>query len=512
MVMPGTLMYECCAHTLRVLLLRLGWITDQDQVAYEPVQGVPCRLKCRGPVTPATRKVHYVVEIKEIGYGPEPYVITDAHMYADGRYIVFFKDMSMQITGIDQARIESFWRRHNHAEALPDAPPSPVPGPEHPSPPPLFSHDHILEFAVGRPSKAFGDPYAMFDEQRKIARLPGPPYCFIHRIVAAEPEPWVLQSGGWVTAQYDVLPDAWYFAADRSGCMPFGVLLEIALQPCGWLAAYLGSALRSPRDLKFRNLGGQGVMHANIYPDSQTITMRARLTKFSEAADMIIEHFDFQVLSGDMMIYEGATYFGFFTAQALSQQKGLQESTYTPTPQDLMSAEPLDLPMDTPWEPDDVPTGRIFKPPGLTLPAKALAMIDTIEGCSDTGGPHGLGFVRGSKKVDPDEWFFKAHFYQDPVCPGSLGIESFLQLIRYAAIGRWPDKKAHHRFEMLTGVEHQWSYRGQVIPTNRKVVVDAMITAVEDKDAPIITADGCLHVDSLSIYKMSNFGLRLVPM
>ncbi|MBI5895907.1 MAG: type I polyketide synthase, partial [Desulfobacterales bacterium] len=84
-VMPGTLMYECCAHTLRVLLLRLGWVTEQADACYEPVQQVPTRLKCRGPVTPASRKVHYMVEINEIGYHPEPYVVADAHMYADGR-------------------------------------------------------------------------------------------------------------------------------------------------------------------------------------------------------------------------------------------------------------------------------------------------------------------------------------------------------------------------------------------------------------------------------------------
>ena len=51
--------------------------------------------------------------------------------------------------------------------------------------------------------------------------------------------------------------DAWYFAADRQPAMPFAVLLEVALQPCGWLAAYMGSALTSPDDLHFRNLGGQ---------------------------------------------------------------------------------------------------------------------------------------------------------------------------------------------------------------------------------------------------------------
>jgi 3-hydroxymyristoyl/3-hydroxydecanoyl-(acyl carrier protein) dehydratase len=510
MVMPGTLMYDCCSQTLRVLLLRLGWISDREDVCYEPVLGVPCRLKCRGPVTPKTKKVHYAVEIKEIGYRPEPYVIADAHMHADGQYIVFFKNMSMQISGLTQAEIETFWRKRNQSQeerAAQDVHDQP----SETGAAPLFLHDHILEYAVGSPSKAFGEPYRPFDHHRKIARLPGPPYCFIHRIQTADAEPWILKPSGWVTAQYDVSADDWYFAADRSGCMPFAVLLEIALQPCGWLAAYLGSALKNDTDLKFRNLGGQAVIHSNIFPEAQTLTMLSRMTKVSEAGSMIIEHFDFQVWSGDNLLYEGNTYFGFFTAQALSQQKGLQEAIFTPQPTDLISPEMPALPQDAPLTPEEVVSGQTFTASGLSMPAGVLTMIDTIASYAPDGGPHGLGFVRGAKIVDPDEWFFKAHFYQDPVCPGSLGVESFLQLIKYAAIKKWPGLTDTHRFETLTNVEHQWSYRGQVIPANRKVLVDAVITHVEDGPTPIIKADGWLHVDGLSIYKMNNFGLQLVP-
>ena len=38
-VMPGTLMYECCLHTLRVLALRLGLIGDANDpnVVWEPI-------------------------------------------------------------------------------------------------------------------------------------------------------------------------------------------------------------------------------------------------------------------------------------------------------------------------------------------------------------------------------------------------------------------------------------------------------------------------------------------
>ena len=132
------------------------------------------------------------------------------------------------------------------------------------------------------------------------------------RVIKTEPPPWELKPGGWIEAQYDMPADEWYFRADRSGSMPFGVLLEIALQPCGWLAAYLGSALRSDQDLKFRNLGGKAILNKSLYPENRTLTMRSRLSKASEAGDMIIEHFDFQVLCGAEMIYAGTTYFGFF--------------------------------------------------------------------------------------------------------------------------------------------------------------------------------------------------------
>ncbi|MFZ3044801.1 MAG: beta-ketoacyl synthase N-terminal-like domain-containing protein, partial [Desulfatirhabdiaceae bacterium] len=101
-VMPGTLMYECCSHALRVFLLRMGWFSNRPDVYYEPVLGVVSVLKCRGPVTPKTGRVIYEVDISEIGFNPEPYVIADALMVADGRTIVHFSGMSMKLSGITE--------------------------------------------------------------------------------------------------------------------------------------------------------------------------------------------------------------------------------------------------------------------------------------------------------------------------------------------------------------------------------------------------------------------------
>ena len=502
MVMPGTLMYECCAHTLRVFLQRIGWVTEAEGVFYESVRNVAATLKCRGPVTPATGKVLYEIEIKEIGYRPEPYVIADAYMYADGHRIVYFSDMSMQMSGITRREIESLWNTRRAEPIKPSA---------RSYEPPLFDRSHMLEFAEGKPSQAFGAPYEPFNRQRFIARLPRPPYLFIDRVIKADPEPWVLKPDGWIEAECDVDPSAWYFKAERTPVAPISIMLEIALQPCGWLAAYMGSALHSQKDLRFRNLGGSATLYAEVQPDAGTLTINTRLTNASVAADMIIEHFDFEVLQQDRKIYAGNTYFGFFTRDALTRQEGIRNAVkqaYAPAPQEIQPDFTHELVDYAPLDPSDVKADPAVS---LALPAKAIRMIDRIEAFIPSGGPHGSGFIRGIKTIDPQEWFFQAHFYQDPVCPGSLGIESFIQLLKFIALERWPHLKNSHRFGLLTGAEHTWIYRGQIIPENKIVTVEAGITKIQEEPFPCIWADGYLKVDELYIYSMENFGIELVP-
>jgi 3-hydroxymyristoyl/3-hydroxydecanoyl-(acyl carrier protein) dehydratase len=505
MVMPGTLMYECCAHTLRIFLQRMGWVTERAGAYYEPVLGIESTLKCRGPVTPATRLVDYEIEISEIGYNPRPYVIADAHMYADGYRIVHFKDMSMQLSGITRDDIEVLWKKK---AIQPAGKPTPPP----PPPPAVFDHDHMLEFACGLPSRSFGAPYEPFDQNRFIARLPRPPYLMIDRVRRLQPRAWELKPAGWIEAEYDIPPDAWYFRADRTPAMPLSILMEIALQPCGWLAAYMGSALRSENDLRFRNLGGTATLFHEIRPDAGTLMIKTRLTQASEAADMIIEHFDFEVRQADRKLYVGNTYFGFFTTAALAQQEGIRTAdlaVYHPSPAELNTSRSAELDDVAPLSPDDTDHDHAS---GLLLPARAIRMIDDIDTYLPEGGFKNLGFVRGSKRVDSQEWFFKAHFYQDPVCPGSLGIESFIQLLKYAARQRWPGLIETHRFGLQIEKTHSWIYRGQILPTNRLITVEASITDVEESPVPGITADGYLQVDGLYIYKMENFGIALLPM
>jgi 3-hydroxymyristoyl/3-hydroxydecanoyl-(acyl carrier protein) dehydratase len=133
-------------------------------------------------------------------------------------------------------------------------------------------------------------------------------------------------------------------------------------------------------------------------------------------------------------------------------------------------------------------------------------MIDRVELFVPDGGPNGLGFLLGARDVDPEEWFFKAHFYQDPVCPGSLGLESLVQLLKVAAVERWGGGP-RTRFRAMPEAARNWTYRGQITPANRRVEVRAVVTARDDA-ARRLTADGFLFADGRVIYQMNDFSLE----
>jgi hypothetical protein len=78
------------------------------------------------------------------------------------------------------------------------------------------------------------------------------------------------------------------------------------------------------------------------------------------------------------------------------------------------------------------------------------------------------------------------------------------------ALKRWNHLSDTHSFELITQKPHNWTYRGQVIPANKKIEVEAVITGIQDVPVPSIIADGFLKVDGLYIYEMKNFGFRLI--
>jgi 3-hydroxymyristoyl/3-hydroxydecanoyl-(acyl carrier protein) dehydratase/1-acyl-sn-glycerol-3-phosphate acyltransferase len=490
--MPGTLMVEGCLQAMAFYLAAMGYSLDKDGWRFEPVTGEPYTMRCRGQVTPSSKRVTYEIFVSEVHDGPIPTLYADLLGCVDG--------------------VKAFHCRRMGLSLVPDWPIARMPEllAAHTEPKPVatvgehrFDYASLLACAWGKPSAAFGPAYAIFDGVRRCPRLPGPPYHFISRVTRVEGAFGVAQAGAMAEMEYDVPPDAWYF--DDNGCrrMPYAVLLEAALQPCGWLATYSGVPLRADEDLFFRNLDGTGTLFDDLAPDGGTLRTTTTLTSVSQAGGMTLVAFEVACFLGDRRLYEMTTMFGFFPAKALQSQVGLP-----PTPDERAAVEaPSDFAVDLTARPARHFTGT------PRMPAGRLLMLDRVTGYWPTGGKAGLGRMRAEKDVAPDEWFFKAHFYQDPVQPGSLGIEAMIQLLQFYMLERgMGEGLTGARFETLMHERPlSWKYRGQVVPRNRTIVTELEITEVgTDARGPYAIADAWLWVDGLRIYAASNLGMRLV--
>ncbi|WP_437648435.1 beta-ketoacyl synthase N-terminal-like domain-containing protein [Sorangium sp. So ce362] len=511
--MPGTLMFEGCLQALAFAMAAMGFTVDADGFRFEPVPEIPYLLRCRGQVVPTSRQLTYEVFIEEVHDGPHPTVFADFLCTVDGLKAFHARRVGLRLSP-DWPLSSSPELLDGHVEPKPVAR---VPGSKLGAPPPdgagsddahaggfPFDYRSLLSCAWGRPSDAFGPLYRRFDEGRHVARLPGPPYHFMSRVLSVSSPMAAMKAGAKVEVEYDVPEDAWYFDENASLTMPFAVVLEAALQTCGWLASYAGCALSSEGALYFRNLDGKGTLRGEVLPAAAGGALRttSRLTNLSRSGGMIILAFRVECSLGGAPVYDLDTVFGFFPKAALATQIGIP-----PKPEELAALEaPSDFEVDLRERPARYCGDKL----GLARPS--LLMIDRVDGLWQTGGRKGLGRLRAQRDVQASEWFFKAHFLGDPVQPGSLGIEAMLQTIQFWML--------HHdlhagladpRFEpVMTGHEHSWRYRGQVLPSSRRVTVETDILEVgRDDRGPFVIAESYLWVDGLRIYG-ATLGVRIV--
>ena len=480
--MPGTLMFEGCLQAMAFYLAALGHTLGRDGWRFEPVPEVAYKLQCRGQVLPSSKELVCEVFVGELHDGPVPMLYADLLGTIDGHKAFHAKGVGL--------RLVPDWPLSDRPALLAardDRPCAEVDGF-------LFDHASLLACAWGKPSHAFGPMYERFNGTRRVARLPGPPYHFMSRVVRIDGAIGACEPGATIEIEYDVPPDAWYFG-ENGGVMPFAVLLETVLQPCGWLASYVGSALVEEEDLLFRNLDGTGRVLAEVGPRTGTLRTVTTLKSISRSGGMILETFELQCFAGDRLVCELTTGFGFFPKAALENQVGLPT---TAAQRELHGAE-LRIDRFLGGEP--------------RLAGSMLRMIDRVTHWDERGGTLGLGFLRAEKTVDAGEWFFKAHFFQDPVQPGSLGIEAMLQLLQTFMLARGLHEGVPSpRFEAIAlDRELTWKYRGQVTPRDRMVSVTMDITDTgRDERGVYALATASLWVDGKRIYEATQLGMRIV--
>ncbi len=490
--MPGTLMFEGCLQMMAIYLAGLGYTLARDGWRFEPVPEETYRLQCRGQVVPTSKELVCEMFVEEVHDGPLPTVYADLLGTVDG--------------------LKAFHARRVGLRLVPDWPLSSQPELLRETAEPKtvaevngfrFDHRSLLACAWGKPSEAFGPMYAPFDGPRRVARLPGPPYHFMSRVVRIDGEMGACQAGATIEVEYDVPAEAWYFAENGHPVMPFCVLLEAALQPCGWLASFAGSALGTDQDLAFRNLDGTGHAMGEVRPGAGPLRTIATLESVSRSGGMILESFRVRCSLGESSVYEMQTGFGFFPAATFENQAGLATTAEQSAELGAASDFLVDL---------AAPPARFFR--GSLRPAESrLLMLDRVTACDPRGGRAGLGFLRAEKDVNPAEWFFKAHFFQDPVQPGSLGLEAMLQLLQFHMLqAGLAQGMSRPRFSPIeSGRALTWKYRGQVVPQNRLITVTMEISEQgRDATGPFAVADASLWVDGKRIYQVAGLGMKIV--
>jgi 3-hydroxymyristoyl/3-hydroxydecanoyl-(acyl carrier protein) dehydratase len=495
--MPGTLMFEACLQAQSFLMAALGYTTTRDGWRFEPVQGESIPMVCRGQVTPASHELVYEVFVDEIVAGPEPTLYADVLCSVDGHKAFHARRVGLRL-------VPDWPLPLTDTSAVDDSTGRPVAvvhdrrGGEF-----AFGYESLLACALGRPSAAFGPLYEGRDGPVRVPRLPGPPYHFMSRVIEVDGEIGGMQDGSRVVVDYDIDGDEWYFDDNGFETMPHAVLLEAALQPCGWLASYVGAALTTDEELCFRNLDGTGTLHEEVRRGSKVLRTESTLTGISVAAGVIIVNFDVECTVEGRTVYSVKTVFGFFPPESLARQVG------QPTTDDerLLALGPSDEVLDLADRPERYFGGA------ARLASGRLGMLDRITTVRRDGGRDGLGHYRAERDIDPADWYFRAHFFQDPVQPGSLGIEAMIELLQFAMLDQDLDRDlADPRFEPLAlGVALTWKYRGQVIPSNEKVTVTVELSSISRSDDGVVaTARAALWCDGVKIYSAEDLGMRIV--
>ena len=489
-VMPGLLSIDAFIQAMSFYLAALGYTLDKDGWRFAVLPKQEYSFIARGQVTTATTRVIYEVFVEELRTEPYPTLIASLlATTSEGVKIYQISHFGLQL--IPDTPLT------RHPELLLAATSTSVATLNEMK----LDYSALLELAMGDPSRGLGAKYKSYKQGKKMPRIPTPPFLFLSRVTEVIGKSGEFKIGQGATLEYDIPPDAWYFSENGQPTMPLCVQIEAILQPPGWLSLYIGSVLQTNEERYVRILNGNATFYQALHPDSGTLRVETKVKNISSAGDITIESFDIKCFFEDKLICEGDTAFGFFSKTSLTQQIGLPT---TENDKAILSA-PSSIQIDF----KDYPLGYSKK--GLSLGHHKLKMLDRITGFWKDGGKQKLGLLRAEKEVRPSDWFFRGHFYRDPVQPGSLGLEGMMQLLQfYLMEQRGWEYFTQPDFETpALGTPMSWKYRGQVLTTHNCIIYTMEIESLEIKaNSLFATANAALWVGEKKIYE-ANFGVRL---
>ena len=563
-VMAGSLMSDGCSQLLRFYSWYLGLHTLTQDAVFQPMPGLAQKVRCRGQVSPQHATLVYRMEITEIGMHPKPYAKANVDIILNGKIVVDFKNLGLFLGEVAGTDLEKKINRRkrvlagdysnelnpqqgkiansallaatlektkqgskvlhpNHVYVpgkyeLREHPFSPFPGnplDKNATPDTIpFTQYHFIEFASGRIANCFGENFGAIYDGRTPPRTPNADLQLTSRVLEIDGERNHLKRVSSCVAEFDCPADAWFFTQNHHpDLMPYSIIMEISLQPNGFISAWVGTTLLFPeKDLFFRNLDGSGTLLRDVDLRGKTIRNESVLLSTTSAGNTIIQSFKFNLSVDGEKFYEGTSVFGYFLKDALTHQLGLDNGRIAkpwhienPVAENILKT----IDMQSSQAQQKYYQASTQKP-FYHLAGPQLNLLDTVV-VSATAGKHNAGYIYAQKSINPNDWFFPCHFHQDPVMPGSLGVEAILQAMQIWALENdlgAPFNNPRFTHDLTTV---KWKYRGQIIPDNKIMSLDVHISRVENKAGKItVFADASLYKDGLRIYELANAQIALI--
>lgn len=458
-VLAGSLVAEGAVQLLEIYAMYLGLHLVLPDGEFQPVPGSATQVKVRGQVTPKTPNIRYRVEISDITMLPRPTLVADIVVYDGDKPIIAMQDFGLQVREkpgtpyrAGAGGLPPFLGRRNHNGAAA-----------------FLNELHMAHAAKGDLGVAMGPEFDVY-AGRRAPYIPNGDFRFVDRIMRLVGDRGRLEPAAFMATEYDCPPEAWYFRDGYHG-MPNFVYMESSLQAAILLGYYLGATLDSPdEELSIRNLDGKATLVADMDLRGRTVRHSSTMLSSQRVPGAILQSFRYELSADGEVFYRGESLFGYFNEQALAHQIGLDSGERVPHWMD----EHGDRQVGT----------RLVSTDQRWATDYHFRLIDEADIVLD-GGRYGRGYVRGRRRINPDDWYFACHFHLDPVMPGSLGVEAVIQGLHVFAVESGLGSRAPV-FATPCGVETGWRYRGQILRTDQEMTFELHVKEVRNTAGRVV--------------------------
>jgi 3-hydroxymyristoyl/3-hydroxydecanoyl-(acyl carrier protein) dehydratase len=276
------------------------------------------------------------------------------------------------------------------------------------------------------------------------------------------------------------------------------------------LGYYLGATLQYPDEqFAIRSLDGRATVLKDIDLRDKTIRQHTTLLSNSAVDRTVLQAFSYDLSADGEVFYTGESLFGYFNEQALGSQAGLDSGRHVPPWLDQQPV-PASRPVMRVDLREEKSTGADSSG-DLRIGSGQVRLVDWVD-LVPGGGDHGAGYLRGRRRITPQDWYFSCHFHRDPVMPGSLGVEAILQAIQIYVIETGLAARLHRpRFALPAGVEMRWTYRAQIVRSDTEMDFEVHIKEIRDEPGRLLLiGDANLWKSGMRIYELTDVALAIV--